>query len=229
MRVCWLFYGDAWGFADLARRRQDDALKSLRLALAAVKKLREAHPTVEYFLFSDTIVCLRELPEDKEAEGKDVGFAELLLAVQFLVTELLEAGLLLRGVVTFGNLHREGDNEVVIGEALLDAAEFERTSVAPPLVFLPIATLVRGRNAGRCSETLYKNNLKRSILIRTKDGGIIRAQPILGDKPKKLSQHLERAFEAATTTENYAARTAGALQDALDIVTRVANSGRAQS
>jgi hypothetical protein len=228
MTRCWLFYGDAWGFSDFARRHQDDALKSLRLALKAIKKLRAHLPTVDYFLFSDTIVCVREIPPDDQTarESRDKGFEEIVAVVQFLISELLDVELLLRGVITFGNLHREGGNEVVIGEALLDAAEFERNSVAPPLVFLPTATLMKANKAGVCSQTLYRSNRDRSVFVRTKDGGVIRAQPILGDKPARLNKFLEQALERATLSEQISPRAAGALKAAADLVTSIINNGR---
>jgi hypothetical protein len=230
MKPCWLFYGDAWGFADFARRRQDDALKSLRSALEAVKRLRSAQPSVEYFLFSDTIVCVRELNEASPAadETVDKGFEEILVVVQFLISALLEADLLLRGVVTFGNLHREGGNEVIIGDALLDAAEFERKSVAPPLVFLPAPTLHKAQKAGKCSRNFFQKNLDRSVFVQTKDGGIIRAQALLGDKPDQLSKSLERALERMTVSEQVSPREAGALKAALDMVNSVIKNGRQQ-
>jgi hypothetical protein len=228
MRRCWLFYGDAWGFADFARHQQEDALNALRCALDTVSRLRIVQPTVEYFLFSDTVVCVRELPEEDAPtrESVDLGFEEIMVAVQFLISELLDAELILRGAVTFGKLHREKDNEVIIGDALLDAAEFERKSVSMPLVFLPAIALQKAHQAGGCSQSLLNNNMDRSVHVQTKDGGHIRAQPILGDRPALLSKNLHRALEKATLSDSISPHRTGALKTALDMVHSTIKNGR---
>src|ERR1700722_19253700 len=103
MSLCWVFYGDVWGFAELARRKEDDALKRLRSSVIVVKKLRRAHPTVDYFILSDTILCIRQLDDNvaDSTAATDKGFEDMLVAVQFLIAEFLNVELLLRGVVTF--------------------------------------------------------------------------------------------------------------------------------
>ena len=227
MHRCWLFYGDVWGFSELARKDQDKALRSLREALQALKTLRDAAPSVEYFLFSDTILCLREIPDQQKSsiDSMDAPFDEILVAVQFLITELIAANILLRGVIVFGSLHREGGNEIIFGDALLDAAEFERKAIAPPLVFLPSVTLQKARKARCYSRNYYMQNLEHSLYVETKDGGIIRAQPLLGDRPSNLQQNLQEALDNMTLGDRILPREAGALKAALDIVISTVNKG----
>ena len=224
MRLCWLFYGDAWGFAELSRRRPSDALESLRRVETVVKKLRSTHKLVDYLLLSDSILCVRDVAPDDAAASDcakltSAAFEDISIAVQHLIAELSEMDLLLRGAVTFGSLTRE--REIIFGEVLLDAAEFEKSTVAPPLAFLPASTLIKARDRGGLSNALVSQNLARSVLIPTKAGGMIRVQPLLGDRPEQLRKRLSSRLDEATISASPSPYAAAALKGAIDVVDNV--------
>jgi hypothetical protein len=223
----WLFFGDVWGFSDLMRRQPAEALQSLEKTADVVRRLSARHRSVRYLMFSDFILCARLLDDaapDRQRDGLQA-LTDLSTAVEYLISKFLEVGLLLRGCIIFGSLHWQ--KKIVFGEALLEAADFEKSAVAPPLVFLPVSALLRAKKAGCLPRAAVEENIAGSVFVTTKDGGLLRAVPLVGDDLNLLEQRLESTVRDLTLSLNPAPRPAAAVHAATEIIQKLKSRNRA--
>lgn len=78
------------------------------------------------FVMSDSIVIYSE-PIDEPEDGFNKRLAEFLLVCRSFMARLAEADLPARGAVAFGEMHADPDNDIYLGEALVDAYELSES------------------------------------------------------------------------------------------------------
>jgi hypothetical protein len=139
---------DVLGFADLVK--QSDANQ---LALASVRNLVTVNKLFEQFVcnflsfadaawFSDSLVLSMASPENH--------VIHLIRETGYLCRYLLLQGFLVRGAITTGSLYHSG--RVVVGPALVNAYQLEKTTAVYPRVILDEATMAYWKNEFRIDE-----------------------------------------------------------------------------
>ena len=128
-RQCYVSFIDILGYTELSSKADDDpqARETIRLGLKAFSWVRRSHPNpdLHFSQFSDSIVL--------SAARDENGLLFVLEATINIAFELLKAGLLVRGGIAAGNL--EHTDEMLFGQALVDAYELEQAK-GPPRIIL---------------------------------------------------------------------------------------------
>jgi hypothetical protein len=155
-------YADILGYSQLSRDalnagQGDVFLSKLHTALGnAYSWVREqsndwdGEKRFEVKIFTDNIVIGYPLLEP------DIGFGEYELGNVFRVfsefqLELITAGFLVRGGIAFGSHYM--DDDIVFGDALLDAVAQDKTGGPPRITLAPSATHILQRHLGFYGET----------------------------------------------------------------------------
>jgi hypothetical protein len=87
--------------------------------------------SVRVSCFSDTIVVSAEVTDDNVNEV----FSTLVANLSVIGAALLDENILIRGAMTIGNLYH-GDNEIIMGQALIEAYELENTVAKYPRIII---------------------------------------------------------------------------------------------
>jgi hypothetical protein len=169
---------DILGFRELVGRLNDDPTQ-----LPLVRNLlRDVHrPPIEEFreTFSGSNLRAQSISDAVAISASEApeGLAHMFAAVEFLAVKLLKAdGFLLRGAITKGRLYQ--DQEMVFGEGLVRAYQYESTVVRYPRIMLPREI------ANDVDQYIRKNKFPRIF------GGQIRKS-----KDGPLYLHVLRRFE----------------------------------
>lgn len=135
---------DILGFRDLLKQRGTDVIHQLMIDLfrttgegtrrdytVIINGRIYRHPAVrlDYFIFSDTILIWKDYQDVKEGEESIEGHCDLFREFNHGVSMVLERALLsripLRGGIAFGvtiiNIDRQGVNNEIIGQPIVDA------------------------------------------------------------------------------------------------------------
>lgn len=167
--TCIVTFIDILGFRDIvAKHSADEILAMLTLfrKTTEISETSQVKPEVDYYAFSDSIVRVRRIfdaaMETIGVEANDIGLAQL---------DLMHRGVLIRGGLTIGQVHSDGQR--IFGPGMIRAYDLEsKDAIAPRVLIDPeiskavgMSKLISSRNRSGSMGNMISNPLNDGVII----------------------------------------------------------------
>lgn len=191
----WVAFLDVFGFSALVRsakaKKAKELISRLSDAHTAVRKdFSQVQSPAKTFIFSDSMFLVYKFTNSSSAS--------LLLNrcvddVCRMMDLFAKRELPLRGGIAFGSITL--DDNVLLGEPVLQAVDYERIAIAP-VVLLPQAQL----NAAGCTGDSLK---LPSQMVPTRNGGLLKAHVIGPYNKRDYLRFIDRRIEQTAVEGPY--------------------------
>lgn len=135
MKSRWLGYFDLLGTSELIRLKKiNEVFDAYQTALEKLDSWKKRHSRIHYSWFSDTFIIYSE-------EDTAEAFSEIEMVCRWFVFSLILQRIPVRGALSCGEFYADDENQIYIGEALLDAYEAGENQDWIGFILTPRSTL----------------------------------------------------------------------------------------